>query len=535
MMVQRRLPFVWLLVFLLAVLLLQAGGRLAPLDEETVYRMAVHLVEDGQVTLTYDQYRDIPQTYPGFLPQTQPRTADAIWSGAGVDGQRYPLYSHAQALLEIPLYLIGRIVGGAPNNLAAVALTRFTTSLFDPIVVALTGWLLAVFGSAWGFSKRLSIGLGMTYALGTIALAYTHTNFSDPLLALLYVLAAYSAFRIDNDRPRRWLLLAGLALGFAVYLRERAVIVIPLFLGYILLTRRARTWRDWAVLLIPIGLGGALVALWNIVRFGSPISSGYANLVPDTGFDVPLLLGLFGLLISPGKGVLLYNPIAWLGLIGLLPLFRRRRAEALLFMSIGIVTIGFYARYNFWTGGWNWGARYMLVLLPFLLLAAGEWVTVSPTRLRKSLLIGLCALTFLLNLPASLVDHSRYLVGLGEQDPDHYLQRTILNIADSPLTQQWPTVFNLAALYTQPETWPAAQQVVQQYWQSYRGPADFDALSTHLMWLDEFFRINLPDFWFLHLLLLGFAPFVITALALALFALVLFSGWRVVCLLRSPQ
>jgi hypothetical protein len=530
-----RLPFIWLLVFLLAILLLQAGGRLAPLDEETVYRMTARLIEDGQVTLASDQYRDMPQTYPGFLPQSRPRTTDAVWTGVAVDGQRYPLYTHAQPLLQVPLYLIGRFIGGAPTNLEAVAITRFTTSLFNPIVVALTGWLIALFGSAWGFSKRLSAGLGLTYALGTIALAYTHTNFSDPLLALLCALAAYSSYRVGSARRLRWLLLTGLALGLALYLRERAFTVIPLFLGYVLLTRRARTWREWAVLLIPLGLGGAALAAWNMVRFGSPISIGYANWIPDTGFDVPILLGLYGLLISPGKGMLLYNPIAALGFVGLITLFHRHRAEAILFTSISAVTIGFYARYNFWTGGWNWGARYILVLLPFLLLAAGDWVTAHPTRFRKSLLIALSVLTLLLNLPAALVDHSRYLVSLGEQDPDHYLQRAILNVTDSPLTRQWPTALDLAALYARPETWQAARQAVQQYWQSYQGPDDFDALTTHLMWIDEFFRMNMPDFWFVHLPLLGFAPALVAALALGLLALALFSGWRVWQMFRSPQ
>ena len=523
----RRIPFFWLLVFLLAVLLLQAGGRLAPLDEETVYRMTAHLVEDGQMTLSSDQYRDVPQTYPGFLPQSRPRTADSVWTGVAINGQRYSLYTHAQSLLEIPLYLIGRLVGGAPTNLAAVAFTRFTTSLFNPIVVALTGWLIALFGSTWGFSKRLSIGLGPIYALSTMALAYTHTNFSDPLLALLYTLAAYATFRATDDRRWRWLLLAGLTLGLALYLRERAAIVIPFFLGYVLLTRRGRTWRDWGALLTPIGLGGLVLAAWNMLRFGSPISIGYANWVPDTGFEVPIVLGLYGLLISPGKGMLLYNPITVLGFVGLITLFRRRRAEMILFTLIGAVTIGFYAHYNFWTGGWNWGARYMLVLLPFLLLAAGEWVTAHPTRFRKSLLIALSVLTLLLNLPAALVDHSRYLVGLGEQDPNHYLDRAILNMADSPLVQQWPTTISLAALYTRPETWQAAQQEVQRYWQSYQGSTRFDALTAHLMWLDEFFRLNMPDFWFIHLLILGFSPIIVGLLAVALLLLTIFSGWRV--------
>ncbi len=528
----RRVPFGWLLIFLLSLLLLLAGGRLAPRDEETTYRMTANLIERGQLTLTQQDFTLAPQPYAAFLPQVAPRTQATTWTVPGPAGQAYPLYTHAQPLLQIPLYLIGRIVGGAPLDLSSVAWTRFTVSLLNPIVIALTGWLIALFGSRWGFSARLSMGLGAVYSLGTMAVVYTHTNFSDPLLALLFTLAAYSAYRAGEDRRGRWLLLTGLALGLALYLRERALIWLPLYLGYLLLTGRARTLRHWLAVLLPIACAAAALALWNSVRFGSPVVIGYASWVADTGFEAPSIVGLFGLLISPGKGLLLFNPIAWLGLIGLFAMLRRRRAEALLFLSFAVVAVGFYARYNFWTGGWNWGARYLLPLLPFLLLTAGDWVHAHPTRRRRLLLVGLCALTLVLNLPALLVDQSRYLVSLEGHDPQHYLDRSILRVEDSALVQQWPAVFDVAAWYTQPATWTAARQAIAQHLAYYTGDYSFESLSTHLMWVDEFFRLNVPDFWFVHLPLLGFSPVFVGLLALALLGVVIVSAWKVGLMLR---
>jgi hypothetical protein len=523
----QRVPFGWLLIFLLSILLLLAGGRLAPRDEETTYRMTANLVERGQLTLTQQDFTVAPQPYAAFLPQAAPRTQATTWTVPGPAGRLYPLYTHAQSLLQIPLYLIGRLAGGASLNLASVAWTRFMVSLLNPIVIALTGWLIALFGSRWGFSARLSIGLGVMYSLGTLAVVYTHTNFSDPLLALLLTLAAYSAYRAGEDRRGRWLLLTGIALGLALYLRERALIWLPLYLGYLLFTCRARTMRHWLAVLVPIGCGALALALWNSVRFGSPVVIGYASWVADTGFEAPIVVGLFGLLISPGKGLLLYNPIAWLGFIGLFAMLRRRRAEAIFFLSFMVVTLGFYARYNFWTGGWNWGPRYLLPLLPFLLLAAGDWVHAHPTRRRRSLLIGLCALTLVLNLPALLVDQSRYLVGLEGRDPQHYLDRSILRVEDSALTQQWPVAIDVASWYAQPATWVAARQAVAQHLANYTGDYSFESLSTHLMWVDEFFRLNVPDFWFVHLPLLGFSLVGVGLLTLALLSVTIFSAWKV--------
>ena len=245
-----------------------------------------------------------------------------------------------------------------------------------------------------------------------------------------------------------------------------------------------------------------------------------------------LLLGLYGLLISPGKGLLFYTPIAWVGLIGLISMWRRWRAEAVLFGLIIVAEIGFFAVYEFWTGGWNWGPRYILPIVPLLILAAGAWVQANPTKLRRAIVGGLIAIGIAVNLPAVLVDHSRYLVEFGERDPVHYLDRSILRVEDSPVVQQWPTVVELASLYARPETWAAAREAVEARLQAFQGGGDVEAISTHVMWLDEFFRLNVPDFWFIHWLLLGFPPIPIVLLTLGLLAVTLVSGARLIKLLR---
>ncbi len=527
-----RRSLIDVLVFLLAVLILSAGGRLAPLDEETTLQMTANLVERGQLTLTSPSIDMAAQTFPGFLPRIAQLDLPTVWVGTTPDGRSYPLYTHAQAILQIPLYLVGRLIGGSPDNLGALIVIRWAVSLFNPIVVALTGWVLMVFGRAWGYSLRLSIALGLVYSLGAMPLIYTHTLFSDPTLALLFTLAAYSSFRARTDRSGRWVWLAGVTLGLALYVRERAVIVLPLFGVYLLAVGRLRTARDWLALATPIVAAAALLGGWNWLRFGSPFTLGYIDMVAGTGFGAPLVVGVFGLLISPGKGLLLYNPIVLLGFIGLMPLARHRRAEAVLFAAFGLISILFYAAYNFWTGGWNWGPRYMLVLLPFLLLAAGQWVHARPSVARRTWFVILSGLTLLLNVPALVVDHARYLVEFGERDPARYLERSILRLEDSPLTQQWPTAIELAGRYTQPATWTAARDEALALLHANPGGEDFAALSTQVLKVDEFFRLNVPDFWFVHWWLLGVSPLLIGLLVMGLLGVMFVSGVRLIKLLR---
>jgi hypothetical protein len=147
---------------------------------------------------------------------------------------------------------------------------------------------------------------------------------------------------------------------------------------------------------------------------------------------------------------------------------------------------------------------------------------------------GLIAIGLAVNLPAVLVDHSRYLVEFGERDPVHYLDRSILRFDDSPLTQQWPMVFEIANLYTRPGTWAAARDTVVGQLHAVQVGTDVEAISTQVMGLDEFFRLNVPDMWFIHLIMLGFppVPIVLSVLGLMVVTLVagvrLIAGWRAI-------
>lgn len=529
---KRPFPFLWLLIFLLASLLLFAGGRIVGLDEETTYRMTVNLIERRQLTLDRQTFLLAVQTFPAFLPRVKPLEIITAWIVSGVDGQTYPLYTHAQALLQLPLYLVGRVTGGPATSLTAAAMARVAVALLNPIVVAITGWLIVVFASTWGFSRRLSLSLGLIYSWGSMALAYTHTHFSDPALALFITLGAYSAYRAKEASPARWLLVAGIALGAAVYLRERTLIIVPFFVLYVALTRRARSVWPWAMLMLPLVVAGATLGAWNWLRFGSPLTASYTDGIPGTGFNTPLFIGLFGLLFSPGKGLLIYNPIVCLGLIRLFSM-RRRRAEAALYLTLILSSLVFYGSYNFWTGGWNWGPRYLLPCVPLLLLAAGDWLNAQSKPSRRSPFIILAAATFALNVPAILVDHSRYLYGFGERDPEHYLKRSTLSVEDSPLIQQWPAAFEMAALYTQPAAWQAAREVVANYLNRHQAENDPESLRNQLLWADEFFRLNVPDFWFVHLWLLGFSPVAISLVVLILLTAALAAGLQVFKELRA--
>ena len=72
-------------------------------------------------------------------------------------------------------------------------------------------------------------------------------------------------------------------------------------------------WRAW---LAP-GAGGwrwrcAGHAAYGVARFGTPFETGYGAQATAAAFTTPLLVGLYGLLLSSGKGVAWFAPALWL-------------------------------------------------------------------------------------------------------------------------------------------------------------------------------------------------------------------------------
>jgi hypothetical protein len=105
---------------------------------------------------------------------------------------------------------------------------------------------------------------------------------------------------------------------------------------------------------------------------------------PQLSQSVParMLRALLGLSISPYKGLFWYAPVLLLGLIGAVPFTRRYHWEGLAFLLlIGAHFLG-YSRYNYWSGGVAWGSRYLLPVIPFLVLLAGPvfaWLLREPS------------------------------------------------------------------------------------------------------------------------------------------------------------
>jgi hypothetical protein len=186
---------------------------------------------------------------------------------------------------------------------------------------------------------------------------------------------------------------------------------------------------------LSFALGLAILLWYNLARFGTPLATGYAS--EASLFTTPLLVGLHGLLLSPGKSVLLFAPPLLLALPGAVVLWRRgERGAVLLALGLFLSHLLLYAGWGEWQGGGVWGPRFLLpVVAPLLALAAGLSPPAGSGRTaagaaRWAALAVLALAGFAGNLGGALLNFGTYVVMPEPADK-------LYSPAGSPLAGHW--------------------------------------------------------------------------------------------------
>jgi len=355
----------WIALTAFLVYALGGGGRIVGSDEVSMYQLARSMLR-GRI--------DVP----------------AGATLAGRDGHAYTKNAAAQAVLALPLVAAGeaaaRVLPLAPARRPLLA--RVPASLFNAIVSAI---LLAAF-----FRLARALGLGPGTALAATLLlgfttplwVYAKSFMAEPLQGLGLLLALGGAARAGAGEER-----AGRTAALGVLLAVSAKLsMLPLALACLVpLGRRPGRWA------LPLaGLGAALAGhlAYNLARFGAPLETGYGSQATLAAYSTPLLVGLYGLLFSSGKGLMWFAPALWLAPAG----FGAMRwagsgggaqNAAAAGAARGIAAawlVGFtlYGTFQHWAGDGSYGPRYLVPLLPLGLLAVA-FAPYQATRARRLL------------------------------------------------------------------------------------------------------------------------------------------------------
>jgi hypothetical protein len=325
----------------------------------------------------------------------------------GTDGKFYDPHELGHALFSVPFYFVGQSAGNP----------KFFLSLLNPLALALTAVIFYRLSLAVGYSLSTSVTLTLILALCTQLWPESKSPFDHSLETLFCLLAFYNAYQHCKTGTNSSLIASGYFMGLALMTRTTSVLCgFSLCLLITAEARQTRRGKGLARILRKVGpfllglLPGLAVALgYNAFRFGSVLTTGYARWSQFHQVDLfsyPMWKGLLGLLLSPGKGLLLYCPIVVMSILAYKRFFVRKKGLALVLISLVFPYLMFLSTYVAWHGDFAWGPRYLTVLLPFLILPLGMSLEEGWCQplLQRITLWGLVALSFLIQLMAVTID-----------------------------------------------------------------------------------------------------------------------------------
>lgn len=314
-------------------------------------------------------------------------TNQLLWMGSqqgniGPDGDLYSRKGLGMTLLALPFVWAGLLW----DRLGLVQ----TSLLLVPILTAATGALVYRAGARLGWQRATAVATALGFGLATMAWPYTQEFFSDPVCGFGLFAAFYGLLAFSQSGRQGYLWMGGAAWALAYLARSINLVTLPIFLVglWVVLDLRVRLarrhsdrheahtwrtviekqWRPMVSFLIPVVLAGLVSLWWNWARYGSIWESGY---VETETFGAPWLFGLYGLTLGPARGFFWYNPILLLAFPGAIWFWRHARRTLLIIVALALTYLLLYAKWYMWHGGYSWGPRFLVPLLPFVTLLAG--------------------------------------------------------------------------------------------------------------------------------------------------------------------
>ncbi len=359
----------WLALFLFSIYLLTYSGRLYSQDSMAMFAVTESVFKRG------DLYID--QLWTLMKARNEITAA----------GEAFAKYGYGASLFALPLYALAFFL----------QLGLFQTAvLSSAIVIALAGALVFLAARALNYARGVSAITALLFGVATPAFVYAKQFWSEPYALFCLIAAFYFLQRYRARGNARDALVAGIALGLGVATRVSNLALVPFYAWYAFGdhwrdARVRRAFRAFIFALAPILFS---IGAYQWARLGNPFATGYRA---DETFDTPVLLGVYGLLFSPGKGLFVYAPflaaLAWAGA----EFFRRARRETILILSLAAIYLAIFAPWYYWWGGTNWGPRFLVPLLPFLVLLIAPAIEFALTRRNKlftAIFGALCFLSF---------------------------------------------------------------------------------------------------------------------------------------------
>ena len=263
------------------------------------------------------------------------------------------IFPPGTAFLAFPFFAPFVFAGAEPLNLGLLVRVGHVAAATIEVIATLLLWsVMRRFVSA-----RWALALVLLYFFGTSV----RTIASQALWqhAGVHLAISFALWLVLRSRPvTLWReLAAGVALGFGAVVRQTTALLVP-FLPAAHVRATVATFVGAAIGVLPL-------LVYNALAFGNPLEQGYGT----KPFDTSPLVGLYGLLFSPSRGLFIYEPYIVFAFATIVLLRPGREFLELRLLSLiyaWAATAILYATYAEWWGGRVFGPRFLDDLAPVL-------------------------------------------------------------------------------------------------------------------------------------------------------------------------
>jgi hypothetical protein len=357
-------------------------------DTSPVIPTAISLIRSADTNL--DEFcRD------GFWGKTIQRTGHLPFFLRWGGGHVYSAYPSGMVPLALPVVGLSRLVGG---NLADPLVHHRLEKLTAAAVAALA---LGVFFLLALHLVRPAPALATTAILGLSSGMLTTVSqnlWQHDGIVLGSLVVLLLEFR---GRGRPGTVVQGLVCAMMLACRLTAVAFLVPFGAWVLLRSPRR-----AVLLAGVAAVAFLPwAAYYAMTHGNPLGPSTGQLAGSL-WTADVSTSLAGLLISPGRGLLTYQPWVVLAPLAFLPTIRRGDGQVpagwdSVCASSSVFLVGIVSAWWCWWGGWCWGSRLVIEAVPLLaLLSARPIAGLVASRRGRFLVATLAMMGVLMQVPA---------------------------------------------------------------------------------------------------------------------------------------
>lgn len=251
--------------------------------------------------------------------------------------------------------------------------------------------ILGLYLQSFEVSRKTSAMLSFLLLISSNLFPYTKHVFAHMMFVMFLTLSFYLLRRYKITKNIWNIFFAGLSFGVVIISYNPTFLLAAPALGlyYLFNIPQKFEWKKSyfirRCLEMISGVAGVIPGMFlyswfNSVRFGGATSTGYGEggipLPPIPPLNV-FFEGSWSLLLSPGKSIFLFSPLLLLLVFFWHKLDKRYLPEIITFGVLFLVYYLFTATlmggvdYPLWHGESSWGPRYMLPVLPGLLLLVG--------------------------------------------------------------------------------------------------------------------------------------------------------------------